>query len=131
MGGQPSDDGGEVERAVARHREGALYDRVKKALSAAVKLGDHIHANILGVNMRDALVVLVDDTHDIAARKSHVARIKEQRDAFARVFHEHVELRLGLDHGGHMVVIGQWHALLGAPFAKLRHLAGIDLDFVL
>src|SRR5207244_13640799 len=36
MGGQPSDDGGEVERAVARHREGARYDGVKKALSAAV-----------------------------------------------------------------------------------------------
>src|SRR6476619_2777374 len=64
-----------IERAVARHREGALYDRVKKTLSGAVKLVDHIHAHILGVNMRDAIVVLVDDAHDIAARKSNVAGV--------------------------------------------------------
>ena len=96
----------------------------RKLSLRAVELVDHIHAHVLGVNMRDALVVLVDDAQHIAAGKGHVARIEQQRDAFARMLHEQVELRLGLDHGGHVVVIGQRHALLGAPFAERRSSCG-------
>ena len=38
MRGQALDDGGEIERAVARHGEGSLDDRVEEALSGPVEL---------------------------------------------------------------------------------------------
>jgi hypothetical protein len=45
--------------------------------------------------------------------------------------HEGVELGLGLDHGGHVVMIAERHALVGAPFAEFGDLARIGPHFVI
>src|SRR6266702_5081145 len=47
------------------------------------------------------------------------------------MLHEEVELRFGLDRRRHMMMIGEGHSLIGAPFAKGRHFAAIDLDVIL
>jgi hypothetical protein len=78
----------------------------------------------------DARVVVVDGAQHIAAGKGQVPGIEQQRNAFARIPHEGIELRLGLDHRRHVVMVAQRHALFGAPFAELRHLLRIGLHLV-
>jgi len=66
----------------------------------------------------DASVVLVDGAEHITACEGEVAGIEKQRDAGAGGGHEGIELRLGLDHGRHVVVVAERHALLRAPLAE-------------
>ena len=81
------------------------------------------HAHVLRVDVADALVMLVDHAQHVAAGEGHVASVEEQRQRGARVRHQKVELRLGLDRRGHVVVVGDRHALVRAPFGESRHLA--------
>ena len=85
----------------------------------AVEPVDHGHAHILHMHMADARVVVVDGAQHVAAGKGQMPGIEQQRNAFAGMAHEGIEFRLGLDHRRHVVVIGERHALLGAPFAEL------------
>ena len=72
------------------------------------------------MHVADPRVVIVDGAQHVAAGKGQMPGIEQQRNARARMAHEGIELGLGLDHRRHVVVIGQRHALLGAPFAELR-----------
>ena len=83
------------------------------------------------MDVADAPVVLVDDAQHVAAGESHVAGVEQERQRLARVRHQEVEFRLGLDRRGHVVVVGDRHALTGAPFGEGRHLAPVRLDLVL
>src|SRR5918993_4026341 len=47
------------------------------------------------------------------------------------MLYEEVELGLCLDRRCHMVVVGEWHPLLDAPFAERGHLVGVGFDLVL
>lgn len=49
--------------------------------------------------------VLVNDPQHVATGERHVAGIKQQGQRLARMVHQEVELLLGLDRGGHVVVI--------------------------
>ena len=50
-------------------------------------------------------------------------RIKQQRNR--RMLHKQIKLRLGFDHSGHVMMIGNRHPLGRAPIGKVRHLAPI------
>jgi hypothetical protein len=56
---------------------------------------------------------------------------KSSGSASPRVCHQEVALQFGFNRGRHMVMIGDRHALISAPFSKRRYLATIGLDFVL
>jgi len=60
-----------------------------------------------------------------------MAGVEQQRQALAGMFHQQVELFLGLDGGCHVVMVGDRHALSGAPFAEGGHFAAIGLDLFL
>ena len=62
----------------------------------------------------------------IATGEGEVAGVEQEGDAGAGGGHEGVELRLGFDHGGHVVVIAERHALSGAPFAEGSDLFGVS-----
>ena len=78
----------------------------------------------------DALVMVVDGAQHIAAGKGEVASVEQERNAFAGIAHESVELRLGLDHRRHVVMVGERHALVGAPLAEFGDAAAIGLHLV-
>ena len=74
-----------------------------------------------------ALAVVVDDAQVVAAGKGHVARVEQQ--GHGRVLHEEVKFGLGLDRGGHVVMVADRHAVRRAPVGKVADLAAIDGDF--
>ena len=67
--------------------------------------------------MGDPRVVVVDSAQLVAAAERQVAGIEQQRDAGAGIARQLIELGLGLHHRRHVVMIGERHALVGAPFA--------------
>ncbi len=81
--------------------------------------------------MADALVVLVDDAHHVAAGKHQVPGVKQQRQRVTRVLHQEIDFLFRLDRGSHVVMVGDRHALDRAPFGEGGHLAAIGLDLVL
>ena len=130
VGRQLFHDGDEIEAAIPRHGKRALHHRIQKAFPAAVQPVDHRHPHVLGMDMADAGVVLVDHPQHVAAGKCHVARVIQQGNAGTGMLHEQVQFGFRLDRRRHVVMIGQRHTLIGAPFAKRRHLAGISPDLV-
>ncbi|SRR5260370_19633919 len=102
-----------------------------ETLPARVELLDHPHPYVFGVDMADASVVLVDDAQHVVTGEGHVARTEQKRQPLARMLHEQVELRLSLDRGGHVVVVGYGHSLPRAPLPEGSHVAAIDPDLLL
>src|SRR5690348_3787026 len=122
--GEALDDGAEIERTVARHGEGAERHRIEEALPGPVESIDHRPADVLHMHVVDACVVMVDGAQHVAPGKSEMASVEQQWNAWAGTLHEGIELRLGLDHRRHMMVVAERHALLGGPLAERGDLLG-------
>ena len=75
--------------------------------------------------------MLVDDAQHVAARERHVSGVEQQRQRLARMGHQKIEFRFGLDRRGHVVMIGDRHALAGAPFGESGHLMAVDFYLVI
>ena len=100
-------------------------------MTAAVEGIDDTHAHIFDVDVVDPLVVLVDRGQHIAARKRQMTGVKQQGNALARMAHEGIKFSFGLNHGPHMMMVGERHALFGAPLAKCGERAAISLHLVI
>ena len=104
---------------------------IEEALSRPIETLDHGPTDVLCVDVTDAFVMLVDDAQHVAAGKRHVPGVVKQRQALAGMLHEEIDVILAFDRRRHVVVIGDRHAFIGAPFCEGRHLASVDLDLVL
>src|ERR1700687_5377269 len=79
MGGQTVHDRLEIERPVASYRERAFDDGIQKTLPGAIEPVDNISANVLGVDVGDAGVMLVDHPQHVTAGEGHMAGAGTQR----------------------------------------------------
>src|ERR1700730_6213774 len=71
MGSQTFHDRLEIERPVARYRERAFDDGIQKTLPGAIEPVNTISANALGLDVRDAGLMLFDHPQHVAAGEGH------------------------------------------------------------
>src|SRR6185437_2542428 len=93
MAPQNLDQRGEIDRAVAWHRERAVDDRFEEAPAAVPRELDDIGPHVLAMDVTHARDMLLEDRDSIATGKGHVTGVEQQADFFASVIHEPIDIR--------------------------------------
>src|SRR5882724_7004588 len=118
----------EIDPAVARYGEDAGQHGVEEAPVLGLRVLEHLEADVLAVDMVDAVGMPLRHPQWIAAGIGDVAGVHEQPDRRTGVGHQQIDLGLGLDDRAHMVVIGHGHAALGHVLGQDGQLGAIVLE---
>jgi hypothetical protein len=78
----------EVDRAIARHGESAVDDRLQEAPVAVAREPDDERSHVLAVDVADARDVLLQHRDGAAAGEGHVAAVEQQADRAAGDLHQ-------------------------------------------
>lgn len=109
-GGERCQHSGEADTAVARDGENAIEDRVEEASVARLYTAEHVGPHILAMHMADAAGVAARDGGRVGVGESQMPGIEQQPHILAGRFHQPLDLTRGLDHGSHVMVVGEPNA---------------------
>ena len=119
---------GEVQVAVARHREHAAAHARIEAQVAGSDAAHHGQAQVLQVNMHDPVAETVDEVGIVEPGGRRVAGVEQQARFRPGLVEDRGDLIKGLGHHHQVVVIGERKAILARePLAELGEARGVGL----
>ena len=110
---------GDAALGVARHGEGAAAHALEEGEVLLADLPHDLGADVLGVDVGDAVHVLPRHLGRVGAAEGAVAGVEQEPGVRAGHRHEAVDVGGGLDDRAHVVVVAHLHALLGGEARQL------------
>ena len=108
--GEDREEGLVIDDSVAGRGEKAFQHGGRKTHVAALAGGERITADILAMDVNDALSMALGDRDRVATGKGHMPRIQEQPDRGSGILHQPVHVLGALDDRAHVVMDGHAHA---------------------
>ena len=123
MPGGYAQDSREVDAAfvVSRHREHAELDCLEERQVLGHRLPANCGAHVLRVNVDDTIHVSLGQRCRIGTGERGVPGVEQKPCAGAGVRHERLDVRPALDHGSHMVMVGEADAVTRAVCGDRLH----------
>jgi hypothetical protein len=118
MVGEALHDRAEIERPVARHGEGSQRHGIEEGLALPVEPSTTGRRMSFTCTWLMRLWCLSMARNTSPPAKARWPASSSSGMPSPEFVHEGVELVLELNHRRHMVVVGERHALFGAPFAE-------------